>query len=258
MTETLSYVYAILRHDAAPPSEVKGIAGAEVRKVAAGELAALVSTVSAEEFGEQGLREHLEDLRWLERTVWEHNSVVDAAAAVATVAPLALATVYYDDDRVRAALQERAEEFLGVLDLITGRTEWGVKAYAELSAPEGAEDSGEDAQAESPGRAYLGKLRKRKEGRARAEGEAVERAGEVHEALAAIADAVRVPPPQNKDLAGYQGMMVLNGAYLVDDARTEEFRAAVDEAVRDSSLRVELTGPWAPYSFAVVDVEERR
>jgi hypothetical protein len=45
--------------------------------------------------------------------------------------------------------------------------------------------------------------------------------------------------------------MVLNAAYLVDDARADDFRAAVARlADLRPEIRLQLTGPWAPYSFA--------
>ncbi|MEV6228998.1 GvpL/GvpF family gas vesicle protein [Saccharopolyspora shandongensis] len=258
MAETLSYVYGISRKDADLQSGAAGIAGSGVRLVSSGELAALVSTVSAEEFGEQGLRKNLEDLRWLERTVREHNRVVDAAAATSTVAPLALATVYYNDARVQAALTEQAPMFLDVLALIAGRTEWGVKAYADLvKSTSGEPAEPETGEGERPGQAYLRKIREQRKGRAEAEHEAVERASEIHDALSKLAHANRVHPPQNRDLAAYRGLMVLNGAYLVDDSRTEEFTSAIDEIKSGSSLQIELTGPWAPYSFAVVSAERQ-
>lgn len=136
MAETLSYVYAILRAGVDISVRVAGIAGSEVRLVTSGGLAALVSTVDAGEFGEQGLRKNLEDMGWLETTVRAHSRVVEAAISAAPVAPLALATVYYSDDRVRAALAERGPAFADILELISGHAEWGVKAFADVSKRE--------------------------------------------------------------------------------------------------------------------------
>jgi hypothetical protein len=42
--------------------------------------------------------------------------------------------------------------------------------------------------------------------------------------------------------------MVLNAAYLVGEPELDEFRAAL-AGFDPTGLRVELTGPWAPYSF---------
>lgn len=48
--------------------------------------------------------------------------------------------------------------------------------------------------------------------------------------------------------------MVLNGTYLVDDERRDEFADAVAAArTQFDGLQLELTGPWPPYSFAGVD-----
>ena len=45
---------------------------------------------------------------------------------------------------------------------------------------------------------------------------------------------------------------MLNAAYLVDEADAAAMRRLVeDREVR--ALRLELTGPWAPYSFATLE-----
>jgi len=46
-------------------------------------------------------------------------------------------------------------------------------------------------------------------------------------------------------------------AYLVDDERAEDFRATVVRlADLRHEIRLQLTGPWAPYSFATEETEE--
>jgi hypothetical protein len=51
--------------------------------------------------------------------------------------------------------------------------------------------------------------------------------------------------------------MVLNGAYLVDVTRADEFADAVDSsAAVQPALRLELTGPWPPYSFTAGEPAE--
>jgi hypothetical protein len=62
-------------------------------------------------------------------------------------------------------------------------------------------------------------------------------------------------PPQNSALSGAAGQNVLNAAYLVPRADSEEFVEIVDRTKgEEPGIRVELTGPWAAYSF--VDAEE--
>ena len=81
-------------------------------------------------------------------------------------------------------------------------------------------------------------------------------ADQVHAALTADAVAACRRPPQDPTLSGDRRRMLLNAAYLVEDARRDEFLARVSAlAPEHPRLAVELTGPWPPYSFAAVDEE---
>jgi hypothetical protein len=44
--------------------------------------------------------------------------------------------------------------------------------------------------------------------------------------------------------------MVLNQAYLLPVERADDLRALVASLADHPRIRVELTGPWVPYSFA--------
>ena len=49
--------------------------------------------------------------------------------------------------------------------------------------------------------------------------------------------------------------MILNGAYLMPDEQEEELLALVDDLRRrHGDVLLETAGPWAPYSFAVLEV----
>jgi hypothetical protein len=48
--------------------------------------------------------------------------------------------------------------------------------------------------------------------------------------------------------------MILNGTYLVDRGDVVAFKAAVDQvAAQHGHVRVEVAGPWPPYSFATLE-----
>jgi hypothetical protein len=56
---------------------------------------------------------------------------------------------------------------------------------------------------------------------------------------------------QDPRLSGVPGNNVLNAAYLVDAASIETFVALARSLDGDlADARVEITGPWPPYSFA--------
>ncbi|MDN3358823.1 GvpL/GvpF family gas vesicle protein [Actinomadura sp. DC4] len=258
MSETGSYVYAVCRD--LPPEAVEGVGGvggASVHLVEEHGLTAVVSAVSLGDFGEEALKRNLEDLGWLESTARAHHAVVDAAAGRAVTVPLGLATVYRGEDRARQALRDRHEEFSQALNRIAGRTEWGVKAYADLAAVTAAEEPEEEPSSGRPGTSYLRRRGVQRRTEEESRREVLMAAESIDDELLEIAATRRLHRPQDPQLSGERGWMILNAAYLVDDERAEEFRAAVSRLAGERpAIRLQLTGPWAPYSFATEATEE--
>jgi len=249
------WIYAVTgRVSPASLNQLSGVGHEPVRAVAAGELTAVVQDVGLAEFGEQALRRNLEDLDWLGATARAHHRVIDALAQVGPLVPIRLATVYSSDDGVAAMLAERDADFRAALARIRGRTEWGVKAYAiRRSEPQDA-----SADAEPPaspetgaGAAYLQRRRGQLAAQKDARRQMLADAEAIHADLSAHAVETRLHPPQAPQLTGTKALMVLNAAYLLDDERGEEFASVVAAlAERYPSIKLELTGPWPPYSFA--------
>ncbi|WP_329259804.1 GvpL/GvpF family gas vesicle protein [Actinoallomurus sp. NBC_01490] len=259
-SDTAVYLYGVTRGlDPAVLGDSPGVAGAPVRGVVTGDLTALVSTVRLDEYGEEALRANLEDLAWIEATARAHHAVVDRAARVAPTAPVRIATVYHDDERVSQVLREGRERFGTALDRITGRSEWGVKAYAYPEDDRPAEEAvptatgGGSGQA-GAGTAYLRRRQEQRRRRTEAGRRLSERAQAIDAELRVHAVAVRRHPPQDPKLSGHAGTPILNVAYLLDDARVPEFQALVrDIDERSPGIGVEMTGPWPPYSFIETD-----
>ncbi|RKN17150.1 gas vesicle protein GvpFL [Micromonospora musae] len=228
-------------------STLPGMTGEPVRPVRTDGLVAVVSTVSLAEYGEQALRRNLEDLSWLERAARAHHRVVDALARAGAVVPARLATVHHDDEAVTASLADRRCELVTLLDGLTGRGEWGVKGYVVPSvAPRAEETTGPGGV----GTAYLRRRRAQLVAREDAQRETAQVAAAVHEALTRYAVAARRHPAQDRRLSGAETAMALNGAYLVDAGAVAGFAGLVEAlAERHPELRLELTGPWPPYSF---------
>lgn len=250
------YCYAITRDIG--PEDLDGRGGindAPLRMVRHEDLAAVVSEVDLEEFGEEGLRRNLEDLTWLESVATAHDRVTRAVSERAPAAPLRLATVFLGEDSVRARLAEWHERAEQALDRIEGREEWSVKAYADPSARPGAQDeSTADEAGMGAGKAYLLRRRAATQQREAAVREDAEAAERMHEELRGVVVAGRRLAPQDPRLTGHVGEMILNGTYLVDRGQVETFKSAVDRlAGLHEHLRVELAGPWPPYSFASLE-----
>lgn len=254
MTTQLCYLYAVGRRQSlegmAPV--VAGQDGSALRTVSAAGLGALVSTVSAASFGEEGLRAQLEDLERLEAVARCHHGVVAAAYEHATVLPMRLATVYRDDAGVAAMLAEHAEDFFGLLARLEGHVEWGVKIYVDAEQAVSVPEQPGPPAAESPGRAYLQRRQETRRTRQRIHRDVAAVVERVAEAAGTVAEARVSHRPQQGELATGLGENVTNDGYLVPVERGEEFRELVArQAEGVPGARIELTGPWAPYSFAV-------
>ena len=194
--------------------------------------------------------------------------MIDALTVVTSPLPLRLATVFRDDSGVRTMMEQREETFLRTLDRLDGRVEWGVKVYVESpESPRHGFRRGHailrevrtPRSAPSPAKPGSGRdyLRQRR-GQRRAHEEKWEHAEEfsrrLHETLSGYAEDARIHAPQNAALSRASGRNVLNAAYLVPRAESEAFVELVDRTKDDApGLRVELTGPWAAYSFSGED-----
>ena len=245
------YLYAVCRGlDVEELGGLLGIGDVLVEGVEHDDLVGLVSSVDLDEFGEEGLRRNLERLDWLEMAARGHDAVVQAAAAVAPTAPMRLATIFRDDDGVRRRLAEQHDRIAEVLDRVEGHDEWSVKVLTRQDA------EGEKA-AEAPPSSGAEYLRRRQEAQRAREGDQRDAdlvAEQLHEALVGIAAASRRLPPQDPRLTGHTGTMVHNVAYLVPQAGSEAFTAAIGEFTRNhAEVLIDARGPWPPYSFATLE-----
>lgn len=249
------WLYAIAdRIDVTPLATVRGVGGNQVRAIAAAGLAAVAEDVPLAEFGAEALRRHLEDLDWLEAAARAHHAVIDAVARQGPLVPMRLATVYSSDAHIAAMLGDRGADFRSALGRISGRMEWGVKAYSGRP-PEPEDRPAATAVPSRPGAgagaAYLRRRRDQLTAQKDARRETLASAEMIHATLSRYAAETRLHPPQAPQLTGSRAPMLLNAAYLLDITRQDEFAAAVAAlAGQHPGLRLELTGPWPPYSFA--------
>ncbi|MEU1534140.1 GvpL/GvpF family gas vesicle protein [Streptomyces fagopyri] len=261
MTEMVTYAYAVVR-----PAEgldvalsgIQGVAEAPVRLLAPDEPrsapAAAVSSVPSQDFQEDALRRHLEDLDWLEAVARAHHSVIEILAAHTTALPLRLATVYLDDARVARTLRDDTDAFSHALKRLAGHLEWGVKIYVEPK-PEPqtrpAPVAAGTTEGLSPGRAYLRARRSQRLSRDESYQAARQAAARVEAIGSAMAAGHARHRVQQGELSVGTGENVVNDAYLLTRETAADFRTRILDAVRDlPDVRIDVTGPWAPYSFA--------
>lgn len=248
------WAYAVLRAQQAEDriAGLRGVAGEPVRAVFAADLAAAVGTVGLDEFGDLALRRNLEDLDWLSDKARAHDAVVSGIARFGPVIPVRMATVYFDDDRVRQVLTNRHDAFDAVLHRVSGRAELGVKGYADPKGIAVQENQSADSgSGRRSGTAYL--ARRRRELASEEEGDrfAAGEADRIHRTLLRCAVDGKRKPALDKSLSNRAGWTVLNGTYLVDEGLVDLFMETVTALEKTTArITLEVTGPWPPYSFA--------
>ncbi|MFI1357297.1 GvpL/GvpF family gas vesicle protein [Streptomyces sp. NPDC020898] len=273
--DVLTYVYATAPLTAGLRDVLKGLRGIHGSPVVCvtappgpgdgPSLAFATSHVLRRDFDESALKKHFEDLEWLEDVARAHHEVVQALSAHTTVLPLRMATVYQDDDRAGQALAEQYDAFAERLAQLTAHTEFGVKIFlaplAPSTSPAGpAPGTGTGTPATTTpgkGKAYLQSRRAQHQAQEALYGQA-QRAAETVGAVASRYASQHVRHPAQRGALTGPAENVLNDAYLVPNAFAEAFRTAVEEAVGVfEGIHVEVTGPWAPYSFAMPPPEHR-
>jgi hypothetical protein len=255
------YVYGVTDRTELAGLPAEGVAaGKPVTLLPYRDLAAVVSEVPLDEWGQEALEARLADLAWLEARVRTHQAVLDAVLPLATLAPMKFATIYLSQDGVTEFLTAHYDEFVALLGHLRGRQEWGLKLYcddatlaahiAEIS-PEVARLRAEIAS-KPKGAAYL--LARKLQETSDHESERVEMdvADRTHTALTEQSVAAGLNPLQSTEITGRTERMLLNGAYLVDAAALEAFQAALAEIAAEYGSRgfqFELSGPWPAYNF---------
>jgi Gas vesicle synthesis protein GvpL/GvpF len=256
------YVYCVVEADEEPSFGGADAVnpGSRVECVRSERLSAVVSQVSLDEFSEEALRRNFEDMAWLERVARSHQAVLKRALELCSVVvPMRLCTVFGDEGQVRAMLERERGLLVEAIDRVRDHSEWSVKVLADPRLVEAAAraQSAEAASDTGPGgagHAYLARRQVERGLRERSR-ELVEAAAEdIYARLQDQAEAVALLPPQNRELSGRRGEMVLNAAYLVHRSHVRTFLGLVEELrvgqqALALGLEVESSGPWAPYNF---------
>ena len=257
------YLYCLTEPGRAPPEELRGISRATVRAVdVAGRLAAWVSDLP-EELGAATTEQ-----------VQLHDHVVRAALAKETPLPARFGQSFAGDSALRRALEARVDLLVRSLERVRGGVEMTVrillpKSKAPLGAlgvpdapdgglvgsegvadhagragvPQGAGAAGSGPPA-GAGRAYLTRFRERQ----RASTELQRQAEFLQARVARAVDGIVREEVCSPVMLGSHSFAV---SHLLAREAVGEYRLAVDSLINaDPALRLLVSGPWAPYSFA--------
>jgi hypothetical protein len=237
--EQASYVYGVIGADRS--AAIQGIEGITV--VREGDLAAAAGRVPLEDFDEHTLRENLGDMAWVERTARAHERVLEEIRSRTTVIPMRMCTVYRTESGLREMLSRESDALRETLSRLRDKTEWGVKVLLD---PSQRQDDRSSAAA------YMHRRREQLDQDQNLTARVQEATTQIHESLCAVASEGVLVPLQRPEASGRRNEMVLNGAYLVEDAARDRFGEQVgtlQDQFASLGLVLELTGPWPAYNF---------
>ena len=238
--ESGCYVYGVVKAGALLPEGASGVAGAPLRSVTGGRVAAVVADVSLHR---RGLRADL----------LAHSQVLDSLAACGEVVPVRFGSMLPDDRSViEDLLLPKEQQFMSYLEEFRGRSQFNLRAtyHQDAALAEVVRADPEIAELRRQARAlgeqqgYAIRVRL---------GELVARALDDKRAsdTAMLLDAV-VPFVAAHAVRQGGGVDHLTEvALLVDDDRREDFEQQLEmwaEAVHER-IRLQLMGPMAPYDF---------
>jgi hypothetical protein len=271
VSSTLTYVYCLVRAARRPSLRGlrQGIPGSDAVRLldvpqvasARGRAAAMrhwlvVSTVPETMYGEDRLRQGLQELEWVGPRALAHEAVIEHFLNADAVLPMQLFALFKSDDRAIEHVVSDRRRIARILARIDRQVEWGLRLMWNSSAVD-VRDRGRTRREGSDralhvasGTNYLARKRHQRDRartllqRARAD------ASRTYRAIAGKASEARRRTDVERAAPGSR--LLLEAAFLVPARRARTFQAAVRRhtgPLEQSGIAVSLTGPWPPYNF---------
>jgi gas vesicle protein GvpL/GvpF len=240
------YLYGVSRpgprSGAALAPRNPGIDGASaVRAIACGDFLCWVSDVDHASFA-QAMERNLENLEWLALHSVRHQQVVGEVAGKMPIVPARFGTVFSGEAALKKNVAGRSQALGKVFARVAEADEWGVKVFADKKTPAKVATA-------SSGKEYL--RQKAAQMKQRPE----RNDPELSEFAVKLAKVAMDSAPSGK-VSGTQPSLLWQATFLVPRRRRKQWEQVLSEFVErwEGLRRIEINGPWPPYSF-VADAE---
>ena len=258
------YVYGIVRDGFDATRSPAGLDDSAVTVVKRGALGALVSQLPASEYGADAVERNSGEVAWLSPRAMAHDRILTWAQEHGGVIPLPMFSLWGSDQALKRTLADQESQLGRLFERVSGHDEFGLRVHRRDAAMLAAIDDLDpqiaqlrrEAQAASPGQRYLLERKLADQGKGAVRAASHRMAQQIFDDLKSLArDALArplTPPPDPGGGRAPDATLVLNGAFLVDRKRLDEFRSAVGAHVREyqpRGLSFDFTGPWPPYNF---------
>jgi len=213
-----------------------------VQPLPCGDFLCWVCEVDQASFAD-AVERNMENLEWLALHGVRHQQVVGEVAEQMTIVPARFGTVFSGEPALLKDVQGRKTALKKVFARVAGGDEWGVKVFAARKVSAVAM-----TEAKS-GKEYLqqkaARLKKRPERNDQ----------ELQELATALGKIATHSAPSGK-VSGAQPNLLWQATFLVPRGKRRQWDQALKNFVErwDGQRRIEVNGPWPPYSF-VSDAE---
>lgn len=222
------------------------------------DLIAVVSQVPLEEFGEESLKENIQNIKWLEKYIRAYDEITRKLFSQTTFIPVRFGTIYLTKDRVKESIKDSKEQIIKLIEHLKGKVELGVKFFFDrkkleeelLTTDLEVNDLYKKMQGETPGKAHFLKKKLETLLNKKVKIWSDEIIGIIFESLKSSSISIQLLSLQPKE-GNLQ--MFLNVACLIPNEKLEWFKKQVNVLTTQEKLKsinCEITGPWPPYSFA--------
>jgi hypothetical protein len=247
------YVYCVAKTSRAPRlgRAPAGLAGAsKPRLVDAGDdYYILVADAPLALYDAPAIDARLRDLDWVAARAAEHEAVVEHAAAVGTVVPMKLFTLFTTEERAVAHVQKMKRSLARVVERIAGCEEWGLRVLFDEARASRAMAEETRKKKVASGKDFLLRKKAIDEGRRVTGALGAARVDDLYETLSKTARLARRRAAPNRELAA---RVLLDAVFLVPRPMVKKVKATVAASAKTlvpEGFDVTLTGPWPAYSF---------
>ncbi len=209
-----------------------------VEPVAQGNYLCWASRVSRHEFATD-LQKNMENLDWLAACSIRHQKILAEIGAVTQVLPARFGTVFLTPESLLKHLKERTPYLRKVFQRIAEADEWGVKVFGTHEAQPSAvvkASSGSDYLRQKSAALQSAPAARRDE--------ALVKLGEE------LASCSIASVPGGKASTSQPGLL-WSGSFLVKRAHKDRFDKVLKRYAGEwaPNRRIDVSGPWPPYSF---------
>lgn len=263
MIRDLIYVYCLSNS----PSELGDkLKSAGLKSLAVEEFYAIVKYVPESEYSEDNFKRNLSDMTWLETNAREHVDVISMLMEQNTMIPFKFGTIFLTEESLRKFIADYSNSLTENFQHIKNMEEWSVKIYCNRKALcEKIDELSEDAAAlekqimeSSLGKAYL--LKKKKTDLIENEMDRLckEYGQNYFNEFENLSESTSLNNLLPKDFTGREDMMILNAVFLVHTKKVTDFNNTKDKLIEkygNFGFKIEITGPWPPFSF--ISIKEK-